>query len=72
MAMDFRSSAATFETGPPNALFATRTRWIEIQAGTRNYAAAPDGQRFLVANATDEAQSAPITVVLNWITTLGK
>ena len=72
MAMDFRSSAATFETGPPNALFATRTRWIEIQAGTRNYAAAPDGQRFLVANATDEAQSAPITVVLNWIATLGK
>jgi hypothetical protein len=53
-------------------LFATRTQWLEIQATARNYAAAPDGQRFLIANATEEAQAAPITVVLNWTSTLQK
>lgn len=30
MAMDGRSTATTFESGPPKALFATRTKWIEI------------------------------------------
>ena len=32
----------------------------------RTYAAAGDGQRFLVANATPQARSEPIRVVLNW------
>jgi Tol biopolymer transport system component len=72
MAIDFRSSPATFDAGPPKALFATRTKWIEIQATSRSYAAAPDGQRFLLANATEEARSASITVVLNWMTALRK
>ena len=35
-----------------------------------HYAAAPDGQRFLMISATDEAQSSPITVVLNWTAVL--
>lgn len=64
MAIDVRSDTATFDPGPPTLLFPTRTKWIEIQATARTYAAAPDGQRFLVANAMEEAQSAPITVVL--------
>ena len=34
------------------ALFATRTKLLEIQGTARSYGVAPDGQRFLVANAT--------------------
>jgi serine/threonine protein kinase/Tol biopolymer transport system component len=72
MAIGFRSSPTTFDAMPPKALFATRTKWLEMQATARNYAAAPDGQRFLVANATQEAQSASITVALNWTAALRK
>jgi serine/threonine protein kinase/Tol biopolymer transport system component len=70
MAVDFRSSPATFEAGPPKALFTTRMKWLESQAGAQHYGASADGQRFLVANATDEAQSAAMTIVLNWATAL--
>jgi Tol biopolymer transport system component len=72
MAIDVRPRAATFDPGPAKALFATRTKWIEIQATSRTYAAAADGERFLIASATDEARSAPITAVLNWVTAVGK
>ena len=67
MAVDFGSKAADFVASTPKALFATRTKVLEIQGTARNYAVAPDGQRFLVANATEESQSAAITVVLNWL-----
>jgi serine/threonine protein kinase len=72
MTIDVRPRAAAFDPGPAKALFATRTKWIEIQATSRTYAAAADGQRFLIANATDDARSAPITAVLNWVTAGGK
>ena len=72
MAMDFRSRLTTFDTGPPRALFATRTKWIEIQGTARTYAVAPDGQHFLIASATEPSQFASITVVLNWIAALEK
>jgi hypothetical protein len=41
--------------------------------GTNNhqYAVSPDGQRFLVNVATDEA-STPITLILNWHPERGK
>jgi hypothetical protein len=45
---------------------------MEIQAGARHYAAARDGRRFLISWATEEAQSAPVTVVLNWTAGLNK
>jgi hypothetical protein len=31
-----------------------------------NYAAAADGQRFLVRTAVEQASTPPITVVVNW------
>jgi hypothetical protein len=34
--------------------------------GVLRYDVTADGQRFLVATPTDEAVSAPVTVVLNW------
>lgn len=67
MVVDFESFPETFTFKPAERLFTTRTKWLEIQGTARTYAAAPDGQRFLVANATEESQSAAPTVVLNWV-----
>ena len=63
---------STTPFSPPRPLFSTRFTWMEIQAGARHYAAARDGRRFLISWATDEAQSAPVTVVLNWTAGLNK
>ena len=65
MSVPFESGPTTFVEGTPKALFATRTKVLEVQGTSRTYAAAADGERFLVANATEESQSAAITVVLN-------
>jgi hypothetical protein len=53
-------------------LFATRIKWMEIQAVAHHYAPAPDGQRFLISSATDDARSVPVTIVLNWPAALKK
>jgi len=66
MAVDFGARGAAFDPGPPRALFATHAIWLEVQPTSRTYAADRDGQRFLLANATRQAQSEPIRVVLNW------
>ena len=70
MAVSVKSKLTTLEFSPPKTLFATRIQWTEIQAVAHHYAAAPDGQRFLMISATDEAQASPITVVLNWTAAL--
>jgi Tol biopolymer transport system component len=46
------------EFGSPKELFQVR--------GVRDYAVAPDGQRFLVDVAVEDPTTAPATVVLNW------
>jgi len=56
--------------GIPEPLFQTRVSG-HVSANRTHYAAARDGQRFLVNTATDAAAS-PITVVLNWTATLKK
>jgi eukaryotic-like serine/threonine-protein kinase len=67
----------TFNAGAPSALFTTRlvTTGANIAAGGSNaraqYVVAPDG-RFLMNVATDDATSAPITIVLNWAAGLTK
>jgi eukaryotic-like serine/threonine-protein kinase len=70
MSVHFESRPTTFAAGTANALFATRTKGLEIQGTARSYAASPDGQRFLVANATEESHAAAITVVLNRLAAL--
>ena len=72
MAVGVKSNPTTLEVTPPKALFATRIKWMEIQAVAHHYAAAPDGQRFLISSATDEARSVPVTIVLNWSAALKK
>jgi len=57
MALDVKRNQTTVEFSPPKALFPTRIKWMEIQAVAHHYAAAPDGQRFLISSATDEARS---------------
>jgi Tol biopolymer transport system component len=52
------ATAPLVDAGNPVALF-------PLRPGAA-YAAAPDGQRFLVNTPTDEATASPITVVLNW------
>jgi len=51
---------------PRRRLFPTRTKSLEVQGTARTYAIAMDGQRFLVANATEEGQYASISLVKNW------
>jgi Tol biopolymer transport system component len=72
MAVSVKSNVTTLEVSPPRALFATRIKWMEIQAVAHHYAPAPDGQRFLISSATDEARSVPVTIVLNWSAALKK
>jgi Tol biopolymer transport system component len=71
MSVEVNNNSAT-PFSPPRALFSTRFTWMEIQAAARHYAVARDGQRFLISRTTDEAQSAPVTVVLNWTAGLNK
>jgi eukaryotic-like serine/threonine-protein kinase len=66
MAVSVTNHQAVLDVGPPQSLFATRMKWMEVQAVARHYAPAPDGKRFLFSSVTDEAQSVPVTVVLNW------
>ena len=66
MSVEFTGTGATFDPTPPRPLFPTRVTWLENQALGRHYAPSRDGQRFLIANATEQARSMPITVVLNW------
>jgi hypothetical protein len=72
MAVGVKSNPTTLEVSPPEALFATRIKWMEIQAVGHHYAAAPDGQRFLISGATDDARAVPVTIVLNWSAALKK
>ena len=66
MAVGATSHPTILEVNPPAPLFPVRIKWMEIQAVARRYAAAPDGQRFLINRVTDEAQAVPVTIVLNW------
>ena len=72
MAVGVKSNPTTLEVITTEALFATRIKWMEIQAVAHHYAAAPDGQRFLISSVTDEARSVPVTIVLNWSAALKK
>jgi eukaryotic-like serine/threonine-protein kinase len=70
MAVDVERHKAILGFGPPKALFPAHITWMEVQAVARHYAPARDGQRFLISSATAEAQSVPMTVILNWAASL--
>jgi Tol biopolymer transport system component len=65
MAVRIRLAAKTVEVGAPVALFSTRLgNRDNSQPG---YAAASDGQRFLVNIDDNEPVTPPITIVQNWM-----
>jgi hypothetical protein len=55
-------AGATFEAEAPRALFESR---LPAVATRQTYAVSADGQRFLL-NAPLDAESPPMTIVLNW------
>lgn len=71
--VDLRVSQAG--AAPQVQVLAERTLEVEIPPSDNlryhAYAAAPDGQRFLV-NAPTDAPLAPTTVVLNWQSAMGQ
>ena len=59
-------TAPKFETSVPKPLFQSQVLGGPATLTSYRYAAAADGQRFLIHGATEEAAAAPITVVENW------
>jgi hypothetical protein len=55
--------------GTPIALFQTR---VSGYTAPNRYDVSIDGQRFLVNSPVEEASKTPITVVLNWTSTIKK
>ena len=60
------TAGASFESGAPAALFATRVPATGLTDNRNHYVPGPDGQRFLVNNLVEEGNTQPITLVLNW------
>jgi Tol biopolymer transport system component len=62
MSVDVRAGDSS-EAGQPRALFQTR---VVVSGGVDQYAATPDGQRFLVMQPFGEYRMMPLAAVLNW------
>ena len=70
MAVAIHASAASFDHGTSQALFAGIRSSGDRPSIT--YEPAVDGQRFLVNLRSSEAEQSPITVVLNWQNAIGR
>lgn len=67
MAASINQAGTSVQVGPPKALFKPRMvgRGTNFVGRRRQYDVAPDG-RFVVNAETEETNTAPITVILNW------
>lgn len=64
MAVAVNLGKGTLEAGVPKVLFQTRSLGY---SGPRNvYESSADGQRFLINSLQSEANSIPVTVIVNW------
>ncbi len=72
VAVEVRAAPPAFGIGASTPLFATRTGVESFQSSWNQYAATGDGQRFLVNTLGQDANAAPITVVLDWDAELAK
>jgi eukaryotic-like serine/threonine-protein kinase len=70
MSVSVKTSGATLEVGAPVALFRKAIAFLGPVAAQRSYSVSIDG-RFLINVAPDDSPR-PITVVLNWASTLKK
>jgi Tol biopolymer transport system component len=66
------SVGASFEAGTPVALFQTHRRQPMSSQDLFSYDVTGDGQRFLVATKLDEPSAAPLSILLNWTSEVGK
>jgi Tol biopolymer transport system component len=60
------STDASFKAGSPVALFQTHRRQPVSSQDVFSYDVSSDGQRFLIITKMDEANAAPLSVLLNW------
>jgi len=65
-------TGASFEAGSPVALFQTHARQPVSSQDHSSYDVSGDGQRFLIITKMDEANAAPLTVLLNWASEMEK
>jgi Tol biopolymer transport system component len=63
-------TADTFESGLPRAVFPTRRPVLLLSPSS--YAVTKDGKKFLILSFQETSVSSPITVVVNWLTTIRK
>jgi eukaryotic-like serine/threonine-protein kinase len=62
----------SFEAGSPVALFQTYPRQPVSASDVFSYDVSGDGQRFLILSKVDEANPAPLSVLLNWTSEMEK
>ncbi|HVS87361.1 MAG TPA: protein kinase [Candidatus Acidoferrum sp.] len=65
-------TGASFEAGSPVALFQTHRRQPISAQDVFSYDVSGDGQRFLIITKMDEANAAPLSVLLNWASEMEK
>jgi eukaryotic-like serine/threonine-protein kinase len=60
------TAGATFQAGSPTTLFQTHRRQPLSSQDMFSYDVSGDGQKFLIDTKVDEANAAPLSVLLNW------
>jgi serine/threonine protein kinase len=63
---------ASFEAGSPVALFQTHRRQPVSSQDVFSYDVSGDGQRFLINTKVEEANAAPLSILLNWASEMEK
>jgi hypothetical protein len=66
------ATGASFEAGSPVVLFQAHRRQPISSQDIFSYDVSGDGQRFLIATQVDEANAAPLSVLLNWASEMEK
>ena len=66
------TAGASFAAGSPVALFQIHQRQPVSSTDVFSYDVSGDGQRFLVNTKVDEANAAPLSVLLNWVSEMEK
>jgi len=65
-------TGASFEAASPVALFQTHRRQPISAQDVFSYDVTADGQRFLINTKMDEANAAPLSIILNWASEMEK
>lgn len=66
------ATGASFKAGSPAALFQTYRRQPVSFLDVFSYDVSGDGQKFLIITKVDEANAAPLSVLLNWASEIEK